>query len=173
MNRTIALCLIAVAVIAGAAGCKLPKMKKKDAGAPYVYTPPTVATTATTAVPSVDPSAVEEAAKKAYLKHKSSCDMGNAFDCVNVGFDYQKGLGVPKDESTAADYYKKACDSHSRDGAEGCADLAWLYEMGYGVPKDEVIRSFQYAQTCAVLLILIVTVSLIDLASARWRRRCI
>ncbi len=44
---------------------------------------------------------------------------------------------------------------------------------GIGVVLYEVIRSFQYAQTCAVLLILIVTVSLIDLASARWRRRYI
>jgi phosphonate transport system permease protein len=37
----------------------------------------------------------------------------------------------------------------------------------------EVIRSFQYAQTCAVLLILILTVSTLDLASARLRARFI
>jgi phosphonate transport system permease protein len=41
---------------------------------------------------------------------------------------------------------------------------------GIGVVLFEVIRGFQYAQTCAVLLILIVTVSLIDLASA-WLRK--
>jgi phosphonate transport system permease protein len=44
---------------------------------------------------------------------------------------------------------------------------------GIGVVLYEVIRSFQYAQTCAVLLILIVTVTLIDLASAWLRRRFI
>lgn len=44
---------------------------------------------------------------------------------------------------------------------------------GIGVVLYEVIRSFQYAQTCAVLLILVVTVSLIDLASARLRARFI
>ena len=44
---------------------------------------------------------------------------------------------------------------------------------GIGVVLYEVIRSFQYAQTSAVLLILIVTVSLIDLASARLRKRFI
>jgi len=44
---------------------------------------------------------------------------------------------------------------------------------GIGVVLYEVIRSFQYAQTCAVLLILVVTVSLIDLASARLRGRFI
>lgn len=44
---------------------------------------------------------------------------------------------------------------------------------GIGVVLYEVIRSFQYAQTAAVLLILIVTVSLIDLASAKLRKRFI
>jgi phosphonate transport system permease protein len=41
---------------------------------------------------------------------------------------------------------------------------------GIGVVLWEIIRGFQYAQTCAVMLIIIVTVSLIDLASARVRK---
>jgi phosphonate transport system permease protein len=44
---------------------------------------------------------------------------------------------------------------------------------GIGVVLFEVIRGFQYAQTCAVLIILVVTVSLIDLASAQLRKRFI
>jgi phosphonate transport system permease protein len=44
---------------------------------------------------------------------------------------------------------------------------------GIGVVLFEVIRGFQYAQTCAVLLILVVSVSLIDLLSAWLRRRFI
>ncbi len=44
---------------------------------------------------------------------------------------------------------------------------------GIGVVLFEVIRGFQYAQTCAVLLILIVTVSLIDLLSSWLRQRFI
>jgi len=44
---------------------------------------------------------------------------------------------------------------------------------GIGVVLFEVIRGFQYAQTSAVLLILIVTVSLIDLGSAKLRKRFI
>jgi phosphonate transport system permease protein len=36
-----------------------------------------------------------------------------------------------------------------------------------------VIRSFQYAQTCAVLLMLVVTVTLIDVFSAWLRQRFI
>lgn len=41
---------------------------------------------------------------------------------------------------------------------------------GIGVILHEVIRSFEYAQTAAVLLIIIVSVTLIDLVSARIRQ---
>jgi phosphonate transport system permease protein len=44
---------------------------------------------------------------------------------------------------------------------------------GIGVVLYEVIRGFQYAQTCAVLLILIASVTLIDVVSARLRQRLI
>jgi phosphonate transport system permease protein len=41
---------------------------------------------------------------------------------------------------------------------------------GIGVVLWEIIRSFQYAQTCAVMIMIVVTVSLIDLVSARVRK---
>jgi phosphonate transport system permease protein len=41
---------------------------------------------------------------------------------------------------------------------------------GIGVVLWEIIRAFQYAQTCAVMLIIIATVTAIDLASARVRK---
>jgi phosphonate transport system permease protein len=41
---------------------------------------------------------------------------------------------------------------------------------GIGVVLWEIIRGFQYAETCAVMLIIIVTVSIIDLISARIRK---
>lgn len=41
---------------------------------------------------------------------------------------------------------------------------------GIGVVLWEIIRGFQYAETCAVMLIIIVTVSLIDLVSSRIRK---
>jgi phosphonate transport system permease protein len=44
---------------------------------------------------------------------------------------------------------------------------------GIGVVLWEIIRGFYYAQTCAVLLIIIVTVTLIDFGSARLRRHFI
>lgn len=41
---------------------------------------------------------------------------------------------------------------------------------GIGVVLWEVIRGFQYAQTCAVLLMVVVTVTVIDLLSSRLRK---
>jgi len=41
---------------------------------------------------------------------------------------------------------------------------------GIGVILWEVIRSFEYAQTCAVLIMIVVAVSLIDLMSSRLRK---
>jgi phosphonate transport system permease protein len=41
---------------------------------------------------------------------------------------------------------------------------------GIGVVLWEIIRAFQYGQTCAVMIIVVITVTLIDLASARIRK---
>lgn len=41
---------------------------------------------------------------------------------------------------------------------------------GIGVVLWDIIRSFQYAETCAVLIIIVVTVTLLDVASARVRK---
>ncbi len=44
---------------------------------------------------------------------------------------------------------------------------------GIGVVLWEIIRGFQYAETCAVMIIIVVAVSLIDLVSARIRKSLI
>ena len=44
---------------------------------------------------------------------------------------------------------------------------------GIGVILWEIIRSFQYAETCAVMIIIIVTVTGIDVISARIRKSLI
>jgi len=41
---------------------------------------------------------------------------------------------------------------------------------GIGVVLWEIIRGFQYAETCAVMIIIILSVSVIDLVSARIRQ---
>jgi len=44
---------------------------------------------------------------------------------------------------------------------------------GIGVVLWEIIRGFQYAETCAVMIIIVVTVTIIDLISARIRKALI
>ena len=44
---------------------------------------------------------------------------------------------------------------------------------GIGMVLWEVIRGFQYAQTAAVLLMLIVSVAVIDMVSAQLRKRLV
>jgi phosphonate transport system permease protein len=44
---------------------------------------------------------------------------------------------------------------------------------GIGVVLWEIIRGFYYAETCAVMIIIVITVTLLDLASARIRRALI
>lgn len=44
---------------------------------------------------------------------------------------------------------------------------------GIGVVLWEIIRGFQYAQTCAVMAIIVVTVTVIDLVSARIRKKLV
>lgn len=41
---------------------------------------------------------------------------------------------------------------------------------GIGVVLWEIIRGFQYAETCAVMIIIVVSVSVIDVISARIRK---
>jgi len=44
---------------------------------------------------------------------------------------------------------------------------------GIGVVLWDIIRAFQYAQTCAVMIIVVITVTVIDIVSARIRRALI
>jgi len=41
---------------------------------------------------------------------------------------------------------------------------------GIGVVLREIIRGFQYAETCAVMIIIVVSVTVIDVISARIRK---
>jgi TPR repeat protein len=53
---------------------------------------------------------------------------------TNLGWLYENGQGLPKDEAQAASWYRKAAD---HGDAQGQINLGWLYEMGQGVVKDE------------------------------------
>jgi TPR repeat protein len=53
--------------------------------------------------------------------------------------------GVPKDDTTAYDFYRKACDA----GADvGCYNAGVLLEAGRGVDKDFAAARDLYARVC-------------------------
>ena len=70
-----------------------------------------------------------------FEKNKKRAEGGEAVAQNNLGFMYQEGKGVPKDEVEAVKWYRKAAD-------QGHADaqfvLGVVYEEGKGVPKNEV-----------------------------------
>ena len=60
---------------------------------------------------------------------------GVPLGCSNLGFMYEIGRGVAKDESRAVQLYQKGCD---RGDGLGCSVLGNMYaDDGRGVPKDD------------------------------------
>ena len=53
--------------------------------------------------------------------------------CSNLGFMYNNGNGVEKNEQKAAELYKKACNGGEMNG---CYNLGLMYADGNGVEKD-------------------------------------
>ena len=62
-------------------------------------------------------------------------DKGEAEAQSDLGFRYEKGQGVPKDEDEAVKWYRKAAD---QGHAPAQAKLGSAFANGRGVPKDEV-----------------------------------
>ena len=50
-----------------------------------------------------------------------------------LGWNYQKGIGVPQDYQKAIYWYRKAADQGHLDGQK---NVGWMYHQGLGVPKD-------------------------------------
>lgn len=65
-----------------------------------------------------------------------------------------------------------ACERalYSLANVRSAAVVGMVGAGGIGVVLWDIIRSFQYAETCAVLVIIVVTVTLLDVASARVRK---
>ena len=61
------------------------------------------------------------------LTRDEACARGVAVRCVEAGRAYQLGVGVPRDESKAAELFKQACD---RGDENGCLELAHLVLWG-------------------------------------------
>ncbi len=62
-------------------------------------------------------------------------EQGDATAQFNLGFLYDKGLGVPQDYAQARDWYRKAAAQGLQGGQYY---LGRLYARGQGVPQDYV-----------------------------------
>ncbi|HKO58027.1 MAG TPA: hypothetical protein VJ276_19320 [Thermoanaerobaculia bacterium] len=71
--------------------------------------------------------------------YREACDGGNSLACTNLGWMYERGIGVPLDYDAALRLYKKGCDGSSCTASNntGCLNLGRLYRDGTGVPVDQ------------------------------------
>jgi len=76
---------------------------------------------------------------------EQACDGGSADSCVNVGWLYDTGHGVRRDESRAASFFQRACDGGS---AEGCLNLGADYDAGKGVVLDYAQAAALFQKAC-------------------------
>jgi hypothetical protein len=76
---------------------------------------------------------------------EQACDGGSADSCVNVGWLYDTGHGVRRDESRAASFFQRACDGGS---AEGCFNLGADYDAGKGVALDYAQAAALFQRAC-------------------------
>ena len=71
-------------------------------------------------------------------------EAGDASAQTNLGFMYENGLGVPKDDAEAVRLYRLAAD---QGDAYAQSNLGNMYRQGEGVPKDdaEAVRLYRLA----------------------------
>ena len=75
----------------------------------------------------------------------NSCDANYAAGCVDLGFLYEEGNGIPRDVAQAVALYRKGCNGGD---AIGCIDLGVTYEKGTGVPQDVAQAVALYQKGC-------------------------
>lgn len=92
---------------------------------------------------SVNAASSEEEARSAYEKGdyaravvlmRPFAEQGQAWAQNGLGWMYQQGQGVPKDDQKAVMWYRKAAE---QGDAAAQYDLGWMYESGTGVPEDD------------------------------------
>jgi TPR repeat protein len=71
-----------------------------------------------------------------YRLLKPLAEQGNAKAQYNLGIMYEKGQGVPKDDTEAAKRWQKAAELGY---ARAQYNLGFMYEKGQGVPQDYVL----------------------------------
>lgn len=76
---------------------------------------------------------------------KQSAELGNAEAQYNLGYCYQAGVGVEKNQETAIEWYQKSANKGFNDALY---QLMMAYGNGEGVEQDSK-KSFSYALKCA------------------------
>jgi TPR repeat protein len=65
--------------------------------------------------------------------------------CTNLGYLYEHGTGLAKDERLAKDYYQKSCDAKL---PIGCQNLGNVFDAGRVVPQDHKKAADLYKKSC-------------------------
>ena len=76
---------------------------------------------------------------------RQAAEKGNASGQNNLGWCYQKGLGVQKNETEAVKWYRKAAEQNNGFALN---QLGWCYEYGLGVflsNKNEALKYYRLA----------------------------
>ena len=66
--------------------------------------------------------------------YRKAAEQGDSAAQYSLGYCYQKGIGVTKDEKQSVEWYRKAAE---QGHAEAQAALGYCYQNGIGVTKDE------------------------------------
>jgi TPR repeat protein/uncharacterized caspase-like protein len=74
-----------------------------------------------------------------------ACDGGAVTGCTDLGWFYQNGLGVNRNDAEAVNLFRKACDGGN---LRGCNNLGTMHEHGTGVGKDEDEAIELYRKAC-------------------------
>ena len=90
------------------------------------------------------PLMASDKAKEEFEKTKTLAEKGNARAQNKLGMAYHKGMGVPKDDKEAVNWWRKAA---VQGFAAAQYNLGQSYGYGIGVPKDnkEAVKWYRKA----------------------------
>ncbi|UZO02429.1 uncharacterized protein OCT59_020910 [Rhizophagus irregularis] len=83
--------------------------------------------------------------KKLFEWYMKAAEEGNLGAQTNIGFHYQNGIGVPKDENKAFEWYMKAAKGGNLDAQNNLGDC---YKNGIGISKNKN-KSFEWYMKAA------------------------
>ncbi|GBB90473.1 hypothetical protein RclHR1_17450004 [Rhizophagus clarus] len=79
-------------------------------------------------------------ATELFERYMKAAEEGSLVAQTNIGFHYQNGIGIPKDENKAFEWYMKAAEGGNVDAQNNLGDC---YKKGIGVPKNDD-KSFEW-----------------------------